>query len=162
MQIYNFNKIGRIYLYYNLEEKINLENFNTYRKENLKKPILFLGAANRYEMLLKEDENGIDTHQLVSFFDIKWRAFMYNKIEHQKEFEKIFNNKINNVNTVLISNEDKYLNRISYFQENGFVLVDTISIDTYQHIRSFHQLKNFLFKKNVINKESLNLLVYKK
>ena len=51
------------------KKKIGDEKFNTYRKENLKKPILILGAADRYEMLLREDENGIDTHQLVSFFD---------------------------------------------------------------------------------------------
>ncbi len=162
IQIYNFNKIGRIYLHYNLEEKNNLENFNTYRKENLKKPILILGAADRYEMLLREDENGIDTHQLVSFFDLKWRAFMYNKLNHQEKFKDTFENKIKKINTVLISNENKYTDRIEYFNKNNFLLVDTITIETYEHVRSLYQLKNFFLKKKGKNKKKLELLVYRK
>ena len=67
--MFNYNKFGRQGLYFNVQEKKELKEFKIFIQNEIEKPALLIGGANRTEMFLSEDLMGKDTFQLVSFID---------------------------------------------------------------------------------------------
>ena len=75
-QIINYNLFGRQGLHFNNDEKNEIINFKKFIQNDIQSPTVIVGASNRTEMLLLEEQLGKDTFQITSYLDSTWRQFL--------------------------------------------------------------------------------------
>ena len=124
-QLINYNLLGRQGLHFNNYEKNEIINFKKFIRNDIQSPIVIVGASNRTEMLLLEEQLGKDTFQITSYLDSSWRQFLFRSKNEVESYEKIFDKKFENINSVLLLNNSK----------------------NQKFLREFLKKKNFKFKK---------------
>lgn len=168
-QIYNFNTLGRLTLHYNDELRVQkYEVFNYFKNVSIK-PIIFFGVSGRLEMLLIEDVNGLDSHQLTSYKDPLWRQWMFFKDNKIDSFDKIFEEKFKKISTIVVLDKKKYesiINKLT--NEQNFKNIKKINIKKYSPPTNYNLILKEIIntKKLKINKNkyfnNLEILIYEK
>ena len=163
-QLINYNKFGRQGLYFNAQEKKELKDFKIFIQNEIEKPALLIGGANRTEMFLSEDLMGKDTFQLVSFIDSSWSQWLFRSKDQMKKNEKIFLNKFKDVKTVLVLNkDDKKMNYFDNFlKQNNFRLNSEYILSLYDHRKNISELKTIINYDTNNNPIKKNFVIYKK
>ncbi len=162
-QLFNYNKFGRQGLYFNVQEKKELKEFKIFIQNEIEKPALLIGGANRTEMFLSEDLMGKDTFQLVSFIDDLWSQWLFRSKYQTKKNKKIFHDKFKDVKTVLVLDKDK--KKIRYFdnflKQNNFRLSSEYNLSVYEttNLDKFKMIINYETNIDLIKK---NFFIYKK
>ena len=87
-QLINYNLLGRQGLHFNNDEKNEIINFKKFIQNDVPLPTIIVGASNRTEMLLLEEQLGKDTFQITSYIDSNWRQFLFRSKNEIVSYEK--------------------------------------------------------------------------
>ena len=145
-QLMNYNLLGRQGLYFNESEKNEIINFKSFIQNKVQLPTVIVGASNRTEMLLLEDQLGKDTFQITSYLDSNWRQFLFRSKNEIASYEKIFDRKFEKINSVLIleNNKDQKI-LVELLEKKNFRYKKNYNVNIYEKKFKFLEIFN-LFK----------------
>ena len=138
-QLINYNLLGRQGLYFNEVEKNEIINFKKFIHKNIQTPTIIIGASNRTEMLLLEENLGKDTFQITSYLDSNWRQFLFRSKNEKASYEKIFHQKFENINSVLILKNSKDQKILEEFLEKKISSLKIFKVFIFMKINSNFQ-----------------------
>ena len=94
-------------------------------------------------MLLLEENLGKDTFQITSYLDSNWRQFLFRSKNEKASYEKIFHQKFENINSVLIlknSKDQKILEE--FLEKKNFEFKNIQSVYIYENKFKFSEFLN--------------------
>ena len=166
-QLINYNLLGRQGLHFNNYEKNEIINFKKFIRNDIQSPTVIVGASNRTEMLLLEEQLGKDTFQITSYLDSSWRQFLFRSKNEVESYEKIFDKKFENINSVLLLNNSKnqkflkeFLKKKNFkfkkmynvyvYEDNNFEFSKVLKLFKYKNSKDLLIEKQFLVFEKVI------------
>ncbi len=166
-QLINYNLLGRQGLHFNNDEKNEIINFKKFIRNDIQSPTVIVGASNRTEMLLLEEQLGKDTFQITSYLDSSWRQFLFRSKNEVESYEKIFDKKFENINSVLLLNNSKnqkilreFLKKKNFkfkkmynvyvYEDNNFEFSKVLKLFKYKNSKDLLIEKQFLVFEKVI------------